>query len=261
MAKIEVNGAQIYYERHGSGHPLILIAGYTCDHTAWNLIVDSLSQHFEVITLDNRGIGQTKDDALVLSAELLARDIHLFSKKLGLEKPHILGKSMGGTIAQKLATTYPEDVGKLILLVTSAKWRKAVLLGFHSQIFLRKMGVDEKKIFETTYPWVFGEKFLEEKKNVDLLRKLTFENPHPQSLQDQTRQVRILDRFDGRGDLEKIEAPTFILYGKEDIISLPHESEYLAKKIANAKIKGLNSGHGMVLEVPEDLTQEIIKFL
>ena len=60
MAIIKVNGINLYYEIHGQGQPLILIAGFSADHNAWCNVVDYLSQHYRVIIFDNRGAGQSE---------------------------------------------------------------------------------------------------------------------------------------------------------------------------------------------------------
>jgi 3-oxoadipate enol-lactonase len=261
MSEIQVNGASIYYESRGSGYPLILIAGLTRDHTTWEPIIDALAEHFQVVRFDNRGVGRTKDDGRELSAELMAEDIRALAQALRLKKPHIIGQSMGGSIAQKFAATYPEETGKLGLLVTSAKWRKAVLLGLRSRLALRQLGVDENVVLDGSIPWVFGEKFFGNPANVEMLRKATLENPYPQAVEDYARQMVVLDRFDGRGDLKKIRAPCLVMYGKEDILSLPFESEFLAKQISQAKIEAFEGAHGLIQEVPEALASSIIRFL
>jgi pimeloyl-ACP methyl ester carboxylesterase len=90
---IHVNGASIYHEVRGEGPPIVLISGFTCDHTLWKPVVKLLAKHFQVIRFDNRGVGRTKDHAKILSAELLAEDVRGLIHALGLKKPHIIGQS------------------------------------------------------------------------------------------------------------------------------------------------------------------------
>lgn len=260
MPQIQINDASIYYEVKGAGHPLILIAGFTCDHTLWTPIVDSLATRFQVILFDNRGVGRTKDNAKKLNVELLSEDVRTLAKTLGLKKPHIIGQSMGGTIAKKFAAAYPKEIGKLGLIVTSAKWRKAMLLGLKSHLLLRQHGVDANIVFESIIPWIFGEKFLEDSSNIEMQRRLFFENPYPQSIENHARQMAILEGFDGREDLHKIKAPTLIMYGKEDMIAPPSEAKFLAKHILHSKIEAFNGGHGIILEDSEKLCAAILRF-
>ena len=52
-------GIKMYYERHGSGEPLILIMGTGFDHSGWANQIKDYSKHFECIVFDNRGVGKT----------------------------------------------------------------------------------------------------------------------------------------------------------------------------------------------------------
>lgn len=260
MAQIQIKDGSIYYEIRGSGYPLILIAGFTCDHTLWTPIINRLTPYFQIVLFDNRGVGRTQDNAKKLSVELLAEDVKTLAETLGLKKPHIIGQSMGGTIAQKFAATFPEEIGKLGLITTSAKWRKAMLLGLKSHLLLRQKGVDANVVFESTIPWIFGEKLLEDPTIIEMLRKLSLENPYPQSVENHARQMAILEDFDGRNDLDKIKAETLIMYGKEDIVAPYYEAEFLAKNITHAKIEAFTGGHGIILEDSEKLSAAILRF-
>lgn len=261
MPMFTSNEADFYYEIMGTGQPIILIAGYTCDHTAWLPVAPALSQHFQVVLIDNRGSGQTKDRGLPLSAELMARDIISLMKALDLKSPHLVGSSMGGTIAQYVALLAPEKIGKLCLCNTVVKWRKAMLEGFRALLALREQDVAFDLLFNATLPWIFGDKILNNTTQKDKLRQLMLDNPYPQSLADQQRQYRVLECFDNHQNLNQIVAPTLVLYGAQDIVSLPEQSFFLAERIENASLKKFQSGHVPFLEQPEEFTDVLIKFL
>ena len=59
MPRAPLNGYDFYYEVHGKGEPLLLIAGYSCRTTHWSEVLNELSEGYEVILFDNRGVGQT----------------------------------------------------------------------------------------------------------------------------------------------------------------------------------------------------------
>lgn len=261
MPTIQLNNANFYYELHGKGAPLILIAGYTCDYSSWQLMMEDLSKQFQVLVFDNRGIGQTTDANEPLSIKQMANDVMALADHLRLEKPHIAGQSMGGTIGQTIAAHFPDKINKLCLLTTSAKWRQAMLRGLKSLLMMREKNIEFDLVFESTLPWIFGETFLQNKEIVAGFKKLLLENPHPQSLSDQTRQFNVLLDFDGREQLEKIKSSTLIVHGKQDIISLPEESHYLAKHISKAALVELDCAHGIMLEKPKELADTLIHFL
>jgi 3-oxoadipate enol-lactonase len=261
MPKITVNNAEIYYEQFGQGQPVILIAGFTCDHHIWDPVVEELSKHFQVIKFDNRGVGQTQDNALLLTAELMAQDVIALSRALGLQKPHIVGQSMGGTIAQVIASQYPDEISKLAILTSAAKWRTAMLKGLQSSMLMRMQDIDFDLIFAVNVPWVFGENFLSNPENLQTLKQLFLENPYPQSLEDQIRQFHVLEAFDGTAYLEKIKAPTLVVHGKQDIIAMRADSENLAKKIPHAKLVEVDAAHAVLIETPQEISQNLIEFL
>lgn len=261
MPIANVNHANLYYESHGAGEPVILIAGYACDHLIWMPILNGLCQYFNVIIFDNRGSGQTVDENVPLSPKLLAEDVVALADYLGFKKPHLVGKSMGGTIVQTIASAYPEKIGKLAILTSSAKWRRAALSGLKSLLDMREKNIDFDCLFAATLPWIVGESFFKNSDHIDLFKKNILTNPFPQSLSDQIRQFKILEDFDGIADLKKIQSPTLIAYGIEDLISLPEESEIMASEIPQAKLIQFRCAHGITLEQPQQLTHELITFL
>lgn len=261
MPTISINNAEYYYELHGQGQPLVLIAGYTVDHTGWLPILDELAKHFHVLVFDNRGVGQTKDDGRVLTADLLAQDIVTLFTKLNLNKPHIAGHSMGGSIAQRIASHYPDKINKLVILNSTVKWRAATRFTMDAHIALREHNVPIELLLDNVLGFIFGEKFLSDPNNIDAFKKIFLSNPFPQSLTEQKRQNNILHEFNGTQDLQKIIAPTLVVHGIEDELVFIYESELLAAKIVNAELVTIQCGHATAIEASHELTKTLIKFL
>jgi len=126
---------------------------------------------------------------------------------------------------------------------------------------MREKNIEFDLVFESTLPWIFGEAFLQSKEIVAGFKKLLLENPYPQSLDDQTRQFHVLSNFDGREQLNHIKAPTLIVHGTQDIISLPEESHHLAKNISQATLVEFDCAHGITLEKPKELADALIHSL
>lgn len=112
MPNINVNNAGFYYELHGKGQPLILIAGYGANGRSWMPIVNALSQHFQVVIFDNRAGGQTTDDGVTLTVELMAQDVMALSDALNLKKPHIVGRSWVEPLYKALLQIIPIKLEK-----------------------------------------------------------------------------------------------------------------------------------------------------
>ncbi len=261
MANIYVNNANFYYELHGSGQALVLIAGYSGNAQSWMPIVDQLSKHFQILIFDNRGVGQTHDDDCELSIELMAHDVMMLCKALNLHKPHIVGRSMGGSIAQTIAATYPDQIDRIGILVSAAKWRKAVLMSVGTQIKMQEMNIDTIICNNSLLSWLLSEKSLNDYNFLQQFEAASKDNVSPQAIKGQKRQFRALEKFDGISQLHKISAPTFIGYGSEDIMALPQESKFMAKQIPHAKLAQFDCAHLILLEQTQKLINELVTFL
>ena len=121
MPKIQVNGIELFYDVQGTGEPLLLIAGFMCDHIYWSLLMPSLVKQYQVIRLDNRGIGQSSAPNSPYNMKQMASDTAGLLDHLGINKVHVAGHSMGGQIAQELVLAHPEKVRGLMLLSSWAK--------------------------------------------------------------------------------------------------------------------------------------------
>lgn len=257
MPKITVRNAEFYYELHGEGEPLVLISGYTADHLYWASVLPELAKHFQVLVFDNRAVGQTQDsedsEKLPLSIQSMSDDTMALIHTLGLHKPHIVGQSMGGAIVQDIAVRYPDEINKIGIINSTAKWRLAAVHGLRSLHLSYKEDASFECRFEETLAWVFGEQFLQSSDNVASLKAALLANRFPQSVESQARQFAALEQFDGRAVLSQIKAPTWIAYGSEDIISLPYESKALAEGISGAQlVEFKGTAHASVSEASEE---------
>jgi pimeloyl-ACP methyl ester carboxylesterase len=117
----DVNGIKLYYERHGSGRPLILLHGGLGSTDMFALIVPILSDHHEVIAVDLQGHGRTADIDRPIDVRLMADDIAALIDHLGLDKPDVVGYSLGGGVAFFTASKYPDKVSKLVMASANIK--------------------------------------------------------------------------------------------------------------------------------------------
>ena len=104
---VQVNGVILYYEKQGSGPPLVLLHGNGEDGRIFDRTAEVLAPYYTVYTIDSRCHGRSSRDVL-LSYDLMAADVLAFSKALKLEKPVICGFSDGGIVALLAAIRAPE---------------------------------------------------------------------------------------------------------------------------------------------------------
>jgi pimeloyl-ACP methyl ester carboxylesterase len=117
----EVNGIKLYYETQGTGKPLILLHGGLGAIEMFGPNLPALAKGRQVIAVDLQGHGRTADIDRPISVELMADDIFALIKHLRLERPDIMGYSLGGGVALQTAIRHPELVGKLVVVSTPIK--------------------------------------------------------------------------------------------------------------------------------------------
>ena len=119
MPYATLDGIRFHYETQGEGDPLLLINGLSAPAANWLFQVKGLSPHYQVVTFDNRGVGETDmPGASVYPMTQMADDAAAVLDHLGIPKAHVIGHSMGGTIAMELAIRHPQRVRSLALCGT-----------------------------------------------------------------------------------------------------------------------------------------------
>ncbi|WP_238006818.1 alpha/beta fold hydrolase [Dactylosporangium sp. AC04546] len=125
MTYADVNGISLYYETHGTGRPLILLHGGLGSGEMFAPILPTLADHHQVILVDVQGHGRTADIDRPLDVRLMADDIAALIDHLGLDRPDVVGYSLGGGIAFNVAIRHPEKVGRLV--AASANIRRSAI--------------------------------------------------------------------------------------------------------------------------------------
>jgi pimeloyl-ACP methyl ester carboxylesterase len=116
MPTFSVDGSDLYYERRGSGEPLLLVQGTTGHSLHWGEpFLTALERDFELVLYDHRGVGRSASHDGPFTIADLAGDADALLEGLGIERAHVLGISMGGMVAQELALGAPERVWTLTL--------------------------------------------------------------------------------------------------------------------------------------------------
>ncbi len=111
----EVNGINLYYETHGTGRPLILLHGGLGSGEMFGPVVPALAGHHQVILPDLQGHGRTADIDRPIDVRLMADDIAALITHLGLERPDVVGYSLGGGVALQTGVRHPDLVGRLVV--------------------------------------------------------------------------------------------------------------------------------------------------
>ena len=112
----ELNGARICYDVQGEGDPILLIEGFGANRKVWKGLVPLLEGH-TVVTLDNRGVGDTEYSG-GFTIDDLADDAVALMSMLGFDRFHVVGWSMGSLIAQSMLLRHRDVLKDAVLIST-----------------------------------------------------------------------------------------------------------------------------------------------
>ncbi|MHB1123879.1 MAG: alpha/beta fold hydrolase [Ramlibacter sp.] len=112
---------QLHYTDTGSGPAVVLIHGLAGDHTAWRAQIELLRPRHRVIAFDNRGAGRSSQVDEPVTTQDLARDTLALMDHLKVDRAHVVGRSMGGAVAQHMALMAPERIASLALCASFAR--------------------------------------------------------------------------------------------------------------------------------------------
>lgn len=266
MPKLTTNNTTLYYETHGQGYPLLLIAGLGYSSWVWRWMVPGLAEHLQVITFDNRGVGQSDIPPGPYTAEMLAADAAGLLEALGVEQAAVLGHSMGGYVAQALALSRPELVSRLILASTNFGGPNSVPPGPEALAILTDVSGDAVSRFRRGLAVSVAPGFAE--RHPELIEEwLQWRTDNPVQPEGYQAQLAIgLSLFDEANAFEKrlaqIAAPTLVLFGEHDQVVPTANAQRLALRLPDSTTHIIpDAGHFFMIEAPEEAVGAITEFV
>ncbi|HYW20833.1 MAG TPA: alpha/beta hydrolase [Nodularia sp. (in: cyanobacteria)] len=261
MPKVHVNKIDLFYDIKGQGEPLLLIAGFLCDHSYWSLIMPWLVAQYQVIRLDNRGLGRSSAPDSPYTIEQMAKDVTALLDHIGISQVNVVGHSMGGQIAQELVLADPGRVKSLILLSTLAKGdgRFNHVISTWGDL---PGNIDLKLYEQVLFPWIFTDEFYTIPGMVEQLIEWAVNYPFTPATHTLYHHSRAILSSDTRDRLHNIHCPTLIVVGRQDILTPVKYSEQLAQGIPHAELVVIErGGHGFLIESADAVSSVILKFL
>lgn len=261
---VEVEGVRYAYRSLGnpSGIPLVCLQHFTGTLDNWDpIIIDGLAKERKVVTIDNRGVGNsegaTPDNVLDM-----AQDAIKIITALGISTCDLLGFSLGGFIAQTIAVIKPDLLHRIILVGTAPQGTKAL----HSfpQLVEKAFQFKGPEIFL----FIFGTRA--EKSRAKLtaallrLQERTHDRDKETTLSAIQAQIKALTRWGIDPvtiSLTDMNQPVLIIQGSNDEMMDSASSFELFKQIPNAILSYYpESGHGSFFQYPEMFVQQAIFF-
>ncbi|MCF4968544.1 alpha/beta fold hydrolase [Nostoc sp. CMAA1605] len=261
MPKVSLNGIELFYDSKGTGEPLLLISGFLCDHTYWSVTMPDLTARYQIIRIDNRGIGRSSAPDNPYGLQQLAHDAAALLEHLNIDQVHVAGHSMGGQIAQELALLYPQKVKSLILLSSLAKGdeRFNQIISTWGELLQR---IDTKLYQQVVLPWIFSDNFYSVPDMIEQLIEWAVHYPFSPPVHSIYHHSRAILGADTINRLQNILCPTLILVGKQDILTPIKFSQQLATGIPQARLSVIEGGgHGFIIESPRIVAKEMLDFL
>jgi 3-oxoadipate enol-lactonase len=239
---------RIAWERRGEGQPLVLVHGLGYARWGWEPVADALAERFEVVLLDNRGIGESDAPAGPYTAAEMAEDVVRVLDEAGVDSAHVVGTSLGGMVAQELALR-TERVDRLVLVCTTPGGSNAAPMPEVTARLIAEAASLEpvvalRRFVENALAPGAPEELVER----ILAHRLRTAQP-PAAWAAQAAAGVSFDAWDR---LPELRAPTLVLHGTEDVVVDPANSTLLVERIPDAHLQWFTGcGHLLFWEEPE----------
>ncbi|HEX8085146.1 MAG TPA: alpha/beta fold hydrolase [Solirubrobacteraceae bacterium] len=244
--------AELHVEQHGAGPDVLLLCGLGDPLEVWRDQYEALGDRYRFTGFDNRGVGRTKAPIESISIPAMASDAAAIVRALGLERPHVMGFSGGGHIAQAMAIEHPDLVGSLVLCGTFSEMDTLTHRRTDSWLQMAA-GAESPEAFLRSFLTTVYTREAHLDGRVDRWIEEMLASEHPMSDEAFVATVRALQESETTSGLHRIAVPTLVISGDADVnIGLSYSRE-LADRIPGAALAVMpGQGHQPFQEVPED---------
>ena len=264
MPKALVNGANIYYEIHGDGFPLVLTYCLGGNTRQWRHQVQALSKAYRLIIWDPRGHGGSESPRRQeqYGVSVSAEDLHGLMNHLGLAKAYVGGLSMGGGIATRFTLGHPERVAALLIMdsaTASGLPRSPEMLAMRQ----RTIELAETQGMEAVIDYAMVA-------NPNVAGRARRGQDSAQTMRDMylaldpigyANTIRAMLTEDSITDqLHQIRVPTLVLVGEDDP-ALPSARLTHAKIASSVMVTIPGAGHFSNLDQPDQFNRQVLQFL
>ncbi|ENZ7236829.1 alpha/beta fold hydrolase [Klebsiella pneumoniae] len=222
------DGIPLWYDvrGNGGGEPVLLIAGNGCDHSVWNAVIAEFTTDRTVIIYDHRGTGKSGNNLTgTWSTRDFARDAFEVLLEAGFGRAHVYGHSMGGRVAQWLASDNPAAIKSLVLGATSVGEKRGIPRTPEATKAMREN--DSVALRNMCYPeWWSSEN----------PEQAEYGEPRPHDMEAFMCHLRASTDHDSWEIASSIRSPTLVIHGNEDGITPAGNAEILAARIPAAQL-------------------------
>jgi pimeloyl-ACP methyl ester carboxylesterase len=254
-----------WYER-GQGPPLVMLTGTGSTMAEWDpALLRLLAQDHRLILFDYPGVGLSgpwKGNSFDSLADTTAG----LMKAIGVPRASVLGWSMGGFVAQRVAVDHPEQVSHLILAGTNPGGSQTVLGSPKAQALDSKANPSDKDVLQELYPpdrQAEGRDFLRRLDRASEDGEIPDDFDVPAATSD--AQVAAEDPWlrSNRNyrQLAGVTAPTLVAGGRRDPVVPPANLRRIAAQIPRSKLVAFPGAHGFLFQERRSFTRAVDEFL
>ena len=252
---------RLRYVDEGSGPAVVLVHGLAGDLTAWDAQIDLLRPHFRVIAFDNRGAGGSTQVDEPVSTWDLAGDALALMDFLGIAHAQVVGRSMGGAIAQHMALTAPQWVDSLVLCASFARLDplgRRVLSNMREALEWRGSWADHAR--HSVQNFVSAGFFIGQPEKVAAIERLIGGETRLPACY--LRQNEACQQHDTVAELWRIRQPVLVMAGTVDPICSPTATRVLSDGLPHATTELFeDASHYFLMEQPERFNRLLLDWL
>lgn len=250
MEVVNIDDIPVHYTVQGSGHPLILMHGWGCDHTTVASIAAIASGTHTVYSVDLPGFGMTPEPPEVWGVEEYTRLIELFADKLGLDSPVLVGHSFGGRISILYSSRRTADK---VVLVDAAGVKPRRSFRYYYKVY-------SFKLMKRLSPVLLGAK-----RSATIIERRRARSGSSDYNSASPRMRAILSRCvneDLRHVMPRIKAPVLLVWGENDTATPMRDARIMERLIPDAGLVSFpGCGHYSFLDNPAQFTAVLRSFL
>jgi pimeloyl-ACP methyl ester carboxylesterase len=246
---------------------LLLHGGPGFDHSGFKPAFSEMAAAAQVVYLDLRGNGRSDaGPSNKWSLEQWAKDVHAFCEALAIEKPIVLGHSLGGIVAMVYAVRFPERPSKLVLSSTSTQ-----PVGERSLAIFDRLGGPRARAAAKAFWTAPNEASLAEYEKLCIplyTRTAPLADAFERAVRNPAMRLVFfepeLERLDLLRHLDRIKCPTLMIAGEDDPITPTADMEDIAAAMRPDLVRFerfANAGHGVYRDQPEAFFRELRSFI
>jgi pimeloyl-ACP methyl ester carboxylesterase len=269
---IDIGGTTLHYATSGAGEPILLIPGLGLDHSYYRFGMPLLARHLQVLAVDPRGIGRSTKSPPPYTVEAWADDFAVMIDKLGFGPIHVLGSSLGGSMALALAQRHPGKLKSLMVVGGFSELDRATELNFRLRLrLIEKLGMSDE-VADYMGLWTLTRKFINSdagyatmRANQDIIRANSAESYSAfveallkwgRCQPGQEREAKFTTLLDS------IALPTLVVTSDNDHLIPKELSDLIAARIAGTKLVVMpGAGHIPFMEQPGEVVRIVLEFI